>query len=194
MYEVFADPAPCRVFALGARKGRGLGKGDAAGVNTKVALMFAPWNFRRRSRAHGKVTVRTHGGIFRVGHAHGRQGYGKVSNAVRAREFSEAVTRGGAVSMLVSKESGIFWMVTSAWLPGRLPTKAHFSGEHLTACLTAKEHFSAGVSKGRYAAWYERKATCEPVKTLHFGRYTLGWYASWYARNRGCWRRLALAG
>ena len=74
-------------------------------------------------------------------------------------------------------------MVTSAWLPGRLPTKAHFSGEHLTACLTAKAHFSAGVSSRRFPSGFPRK----PVKTLPSRRYALGWYASWYARNPGCW-------
>ena len=47
--------------------------------------------------------------------------------------------------MPVSTESGICWMVTSAWLPGWLPTKAHFSGERVTGAVTpavtAKAYF-----------------------------------------------------
>lgn len=45
-----------------------------------------------------------------------------------------------AVSTLVSKESGVCRVVTSAWLPGRLPTKPHFSAG------VSSRRFPRGVS------------------------------------------------
>ncbi len=107
----------------------------------------------------------------------------------------------------VSTKTGIFWMVTSAWLPGWLPTKAHFSGDHLTAFLTAKLHFAGLVDRpvdGESALrWRARNSGCNSETPLleqvfpassfqpgfHGNRglcwYASSWYASRYARNRG---------
>ena len=105
----------------------------------------------------------------------------------------------GAVSIPVSTQSGICWMVTSAWLTGRLPTKPAFSGPWLTAKPTTRPKvtghgYTPGAqfsgccnsrcnsetalwrwyAKRRYAVWYARK----PWLAQH-------WLAAWLAPIAG---------